>query len=182
MRVNSQRPGNIPPRIEPTSVFTGLKIRPIVAGVAVDYVATYVAMYAWIINFVSKQLSEQGELSEEAIQTFLASPEGLLIGFVIGTLGTVLGGFVAGRMAKNLEIKHGAFVGAGSLMVSALEQAMSGNGASLPQWYVVMSSLAIVPAGALGAYIAQRLRQLRADDRTPAAKWPDLKPPFGRLS
>ena len=159
MQPGSQRPGNIPHRIEPTGIFTGLKVRPIVVGVVVDYVATYVAMYAWIVIFVSKQLSEQGEFSEETLQNFLRSPEGLLIGFVIGTLCTALGGFVAGRLAKDVEIKHGAIVGVGSLIVSALEQTMSGGGASLPQWYLVVSSLAIVPAGALGGYFAERLKR-----------------------
>ena len=161
MQVGPRRPRNVPPRIEPTGILTGLKVRPIVAGVAVDYVATYVAMYAYIVLFISRQLSERGELSEEAVRNFLTSTEGLLIGFAIGTLCTVLGGYVAGRLAKEIEVKHGAFVGVGSLIVSALEQAVSESGALVPQWYLLVSTLAIVPAGALGGYIAERLAKIK---------------------
>lgn len=141
--------------MEPPGILTGLKIRPIVVGIVVDYVATYVAMFAWITLYLSRRFSGQSELSDEAIQNYLASTEGLLNGFAIGTLCTVLGGCVAARQAKTLEIKHGAFVGVGSLLLSALEQGISGSGASLPQWYVLMSALAIVPAGALGGYVAE---------------------------
>ena len=158
MQTGSQQPRNHPLRMEPTGILTGLKIRPIVIGVVIDYVATYAAMFAWIILFVSRRLSEQGKLSEEAVQNFLISTEGLLIGFAIGTFCTVLGGYVAARQAKELEIKHGAFVGVGSLILTALEQSISGSGASLPQWYVVLSAVAIVPAGALGGYIAEQLK------------------------
>jgi len=158
--IGVHRSENVPPRLEPTGVLSGLKIGPIVAGVVIYYVATYAAMFAWITLFVSRKLSEQGELSDEAIQNFLISTEGLLIAFAIGTLCTVLGGYVAGRRAKTLAIKHGAFVGVGSLILSALEQGISGSGASLPQWYVVVSALAIVPAGALGGYIAEYWSQV----------------------
>jgi hypothetical protein len=143
--------------MEAGGIFSGLKIPPILAGVVVDTLATYVAMYAWIVIFVSRQLSGQGEVTEEAIRNFLASPEGLQIGMAIGTLCTVLGGYVAGRRAGVLRIKHGAFVGVGSLVVAALEQAIAGGGVSAPQWYLVVSAVAPVPAGALGGYIAERL-------------------------
>jgi len=157
MQVGPQRPTDIPPRLEPAGVFTGLQIRPIIGGVVADYLATYVAMYAYIVIFVSRQLYERGELSDEAIRSFLTSPEGLLIGFAIGSLCTVLGGFVAGRLAKNLEVKHGAFVGVGSALVSMLEQAMSEGPSHAPQWYLLISYCASLPLGALGGYIAERL-------------------------
>ena len=157
MQAGPQQPRDIPPRLEPTGVFTGLQIRSIVAGMVVDYLGTYVAMYAYLVIFVSRQLFERGELSDEAIRSFLTSPEGLLVGFVIGSLCTVLGGFVAGRMAKNLEVKHGAFVGIGSALVSMLEQTMSEGPSLVPQWYLLISYFASLPLGALGGYIAERL-------------------------
>ena len=158
MQSGSYRPGDIPTPIEPASVFTGLQIRPIVAGVIVDYVATYVAMFAYIALFVAGKLLEKGDLSEEALRRYAVSPEGLLFGFAIGTLCIVLGGFVAGRLAKAFEVKHGAAVGVGSLIVSTLEHAMAESDFPLPEWFVLISYLAAIPAGALGGYLAERLR------------------------
>lgn len=159
MQSGSYRPGDVPPPMQPTSIFTGLRIRPIVTGVIVDYVATYVAMIAYIALFVSRKLLEEGELSEEALRRYATSPEGLLLGFAIGTLCIILGGFVAGRLAKALEIKHGAAVGVGSMIVSTLEQAMAESDLSVPEWFVLISYLAAIPAGALGGYLAERWRE-----------------------
>ena len=151
---------NPPKPIEPTGFFTGLQVRPIIVGVVVDYIATYAAMYAYIFFYLSKRLSEQGEVSGEAISEYLASPEGLLVGFAIGALCTVVGGFVAGRKAGRLEVKHGAFVGVGSLIVSGLEQSISGEVVFTPEWFRILSYIAIIPAGALGGYMAERFREL----------------------
>ena len=148
--------------MQPTSLFTGLKVRPIVVGVIVDYVATYAAMFAYIALFVSRKLLDEGELSEEALRRYAASPEALLSGFAIGTLCIVLGGFVAGRLAKALEIKHGAAVGVGSMIVSTLEQAMAENSLPVPEWFVLISYLVAIPAGALGGYLAERWREFGA--------------------
>ena len=162
MQSGSYRPGDIPPPMEPTSVFTGLRILPIVAGVIVDYVATYVAMFAYIVLFVSRKLAEEGDLSEEALRRYAVSPEGLLFGFAIGTLCIVLGGFVAGRLAKAFEVKHGAAVGVGSLIVSTLEQAAAESDIPLPEWFVLISYLVAIPAGALGGYVAAWWREFGA--------------------
>ena len=159
METGTRQP-RMPPRIEPAGLLTGLKIRPILIGVAVDYVATYAMTYAWILFFVSRRLSAQGDAIEEAIKNYLASSEGLLIGFAIGALCTVLGGYIAGRQARQMETKHGAFVGVGSLVLSALEQSVTEVDAPPPQWYMALAVLAAVPAGALGGYIAERWNQL----------------------
>jgi hypothetical protein len=158
METGTRQPAT-PPRMEPAGVFTGLKLRPILIGVVVDYVATYAAMYAWILIFVSRGFSGQGDAAEEAIKSFLVSNEGLLIGFAIGMVCTALGGYIAGRQAKAMETKHGAFVGVGSLVVSALEQSIAEIETPSPQWYMVLAVLAAVPAGALGGYIAERWHQ-----------------------
>jgi len=66
-----------------------------------------------------------------------------------------LGGFVAARRAGKLEIKHGAFVGLGSLIVSGIEQAMQEEPVVLPGWFRFLSVLSIIPAGALGGLVAE---------------------------
>ena len=90
----------------------------------------------------------------------------ILIGSVV-VIASVLGGFVAGRLAKALEIKHGAAVGVGSMIVSTLEQALAENSTPLPEWFVLISYLAAIPAGALGGYLAERWREFGVSDRPP---------------
>jgi putative membrane protein (TIGR04086 family) len=141
--------------IEPTGFFTGIEIRPIIAGVVVDYIATYAAIYAYFFVYLPAELSKRGEVTAELISEYMLSTEGLLIGFAIGALGTALGGFVAGFKASKLEIKHGGFVGVGSLVVSFLEQALQEDPTQVPEWFRLLSLLAIIPAGALGGYVAQ---------------------------
>jgi len=152
-------PTSTPPApVEPTGFFTGIQILPIIAGVVVDYIATYAAMYAYFFVYVANELGKRGEVSPEVITAYMLSDEGLIIGFVIGGLGTALGGFVAARRAGTIEIKHGAFVGLGSLMLSALEQAMQEEPVVLPEWFTFLSVLSIIPAGALGGYVAEMLK------------------------
>lgn len=162
MDSKSRRPENIPPPVEPVGIFSGVQVRPIIAGVIVDYLATFLAGTVFIIIFFGQEIVTQGELSEEAFNKILTSPEYLLILGAVGALCTVLGGYVAGRIAKDFEIKHGALVGLGSLILVTLEQAMSGQSSSYPIWFEVLGYLIAVPAGALGGHIAQRQRELTA--------------------
>ena len=144
--------------VEPTGFFTGVQIRPIIVGVVVDYIATYAGTYAYFFIYLGKELSKQGEVTGEQIRRYMTSPEGLMIGFVIGTLATALGGFVAARKAGRLEVKHGALVGICSLALSFLEQSLQEESLPLPEWYRFLSILAIVPAGALGGFLAESFK------------------------
>jgi putative membrane protein (TIGR04086 family) len=153
-----RQPGTPPPPIEPTGFFTGVQIRPVIVGVVVDYVATHLAMAAFIFGYLAKELSQQGEMTNEAIAKYMASPEGLAVAFTIGCLGTAVGGFIAARRARTLEAKHGAFVGLGSLAVSFVQQALQEESMQLPEWYNFISIVAVIPAGALGGWIAGALK------------------------
>lgn len=148
-----------PPRIEPRGFFTGVKIRPIVAGAVVDYLATYLFTILYLILFFMKEPLEKGGASQEAIERavseMLSSPEGLIALTVIGAFCTALGGYVAGRLAGADEVKHGALVGVISLVIGSLQMSAAGEGYSLPYWYGLASYILTIPAGALGGYFAQ---------------------------
>ena len=165
MDSNPQRPENMPPPIEPVGIFTGVQVRPIIAGVIVDYIATFLAGIVYLTIFFGQEMIEQGDLTEEAIREILTSPEHLVILGVVGALCTVLGGYVAGRIAKDIEIKHGAMVGLGSLVLVTLEGVMSGTSVTYPLWFEVLGYVIAVPAGAVGGYIAQRQRELMMASR-----------------
>jgi putative membrane protein (TIGR04086 family) len=151
----SQDSQTIPPRIEPTGFFSGVKIVPVIIGIVVDYFATHLILAAFLLGYVAKKAGEHGELGEDAVAAYMQSTEGLTAMLIIGCLGTALGGFIAARRAGTLHIKHGAFVGVGSLIVSFVQLALQEAGIQPPEWFTFTSVVAIIPAGALGGYVAE---------------------------
>ena len=158
MEYDTRQAGKPPSPIEPTGFFTGVQIRPIIVGVVVDYIATYVGIYAYFFIYLAEELSKQGEVTGDRIRDYMTSPEGLIVGFAIGALATVLGGFVAARQAGKLEIKHGALVGCASLALSFIEQSLQEESLPLPEWFRFLSIVAIIPAGALGGVLAEAFK------------------------
>ena len=159
MKLNQQPQGSIPRPIEPRGFFTGLKIRPIIIGAVVDYVATYAVVTLYLIFVYMKEPLEKGgvptEALQEALKEMLSSQQGLLDLLIIGALCTVLGGYVAGRLARAEEIKHGALVGAVALIVGVLQTGMAGEASPVPYWHELLGYLLAIPAGALGGFLAQ---------------------------
>lgn len=158
MQYNPRQTETAPPPVQPTGFFTGVQIRPVIIGIVVDYIATHLAMAAFIFGYLAKELSEQGEMTEDAIAKYMSTPEGLTVALVIGSLCTALGGFIAARKAGTLEMKHGAFVGLGSLIVSLIQQAVQDQSMPLPEWFNFVSIVAVIPAGALGGFAAGLLK------------------------
>jgi hypothetical protein len=170
MKVSPTSSDSMQRPIEPSGFFTGIQVRPIIAGIVVDYIATYAAIYAYFFVYLAKELSRRGEVTADMISEYMLSTEGLLIGLMIGALGTAVGGFVAGYKAGKLEMKHGGFVGVGSLVVSFVEKALQEEATQVPEWFQVVSLLAIIPAGALGGYVAQLFNSLRLSGRQIAGR------------
>ena len=171
------RSGGTPPSpIQPTGFFTGVQILPVIVGVIVDYIATYAGMYAFFFVYLANKLSEQGDLSQEAIADYMMSREGMMIGFAIGALGTAIGGFVAARKAGKFQIKHGAFVGLGSLIVSFIEEVLRGESMPVPEWFRALSILSIIPAGALGGYVAEIVAGILGSNGRGSGNWPQTPP------
>ena len=160
MQYETHRPSTPPSPVEPTGFFTGVQIFPVIIGIVVDYIATYVAMYGYFFVYLAQELSKKGEVTEDTLIEYMTSPEGLMVGFAIGTACTALGGFVAARKAGAFEIKHGAFVGLGSLIVSFIEQTAQQEPMPIPEWFRLLSIVAIIPAGALGGFAAEIFKGL----------------------
>jgi len=146
-----------PPQAE--GFFTGVQPRAVILGVVVDYFATYLGIYGYFFVYWARKAAANGQLSPEAIGDYMQSHEGLMIGLTIGALGTLMGGFAAGLKAGSREIKHGAFVGLGSLILSFIEtQLAGGETRPMPEWIRAVSVLSIIPAGAIGGMLAGALR------------------------
>jgi putative membrane protein (TIGR04086 family) len=148
-----------PERIEPTGFFTGIQFRPIIAGVIVDTLATFVLVSAYYALFVAKDLAAQGGAVEDAFAQYWNSSEGLIASLILGSLGTLIGGFYAAYKAGTLEMKHGALVGIGSIILGLVLQA-GGAENDLPDWFMALSLAAAIPAGALGGFVAEMLRNM----------------------
>jgi hypothetical protein len=161
-----------PSPIEPTGFFTGIQFRPIIGGVIVDTIATYALVYLYSWFFIAKELAEQGEAIEDAFTRYWNSGDGLVVSLLLGSLGTVIGGFYAGYKAGTLEMKHGALVGIGSIILGLVMQAAGMLGES-PEWFMALSFAAAVPAGALGGFFAEMFKSAIGGGRSPASgSWP----------
>ena len=159
MEAQDQRQGSIPRSpIEPRGFFTGVKIRPIVVGAVVDYVTTYIAVTVYVVLYYVKESFQDGGIPREAIQKAfeeaMSSPEGLQAFLILGALCTALGGYVAARIAKVEQIKHGALVGAVSLIIGLLQTTMAGAASPAPNDFELLGYIVAIPAGALGGYLA----------------------------
>ena len=171
MQYDTRQTEKPPSPIAPTGFFTGVQVRPIIVGVVVDYIATYAGTYAYFFIYLAKELSKQGEVTGDQIRDYMTSPEGLMVGFIIGVLGTALGGFVAAVKAGKLEIKHGALVGFCSLILSFIEQSLQEESLPLPEWFRFLSIAAIIPAGAFGGFLAEAFKG-RGRNHRPGGGWP----------
>lgn len=148
-----------PSPIEPTGFFTGIKLRPILLGVVIDTVSTLLLTTLYYVAYVGKDLTANGSATEDAFAIYWSSSEGLVASLLLGSLGTLIGGFYAAYRAGNLHMKHGALVGIGSIVLGLLFQA--GNAESnTPEWFMALSFAAAIPAGALGGFFAEMLQNI----------------------
>lgn len=146
-----------PPPIEPTGFFTGIQIRPIISGVVLDTLATIVMVTAYYYAFVAKEMPAADNAADEAFAQYWNSADGLLMSLVLGSIGTMIGGFYAAYKAGALEMKHGALVGIGSILLNLFFQAL-GSEVNMPEWFIATALVAAIPAGALGGFLAELFR------------------------
>jgi putative membrane protein (TIGR04086 family) len=158
------RQSNPPAPIEPTGFFAGIQFRPVVAGVVLDTLATIVLVTAYYSLFVAKELADPGGIAEDAFAEYWNSSEGLVMSLLLGSFGTMIGGFYAAYKAARLEMKHGALVGIGSIILALIFQAM-GSEREMPEWFMALSLVAAIPAGALGGFFAEMFRAATSRER-----------------
>lgn len=166
MQYNPQ-PSTPPPPIEPTGFFTGIQFRPIIGGVIVDTIATIALTTLYYAFFVAKEAGEPlGGAAEDAFAQYWNSSDGLMMSLILGSLGTVIGGFYAGYKAGTLEMKHGALVGIGSIILGLVLGAGSSEN-PMPEWFMALSFAAAIPAGAIGGFFAEMFKGAFGGSRPP---------------
>jgi putative membrane protein (TIGR04086 family) len=102
-------------------------------------------------------MPSEGEAAEEAFAQYWNSVDGLMVSLMLGSLGTMIGGFYAAYKVGALEMKHGALVGIGSILLGLVLQA-GGSERQAPEWFMALSLVAAIPAGALGGFFAEMFR------------------------
>ena len=154
------RQSGAPAPIEPTGFFTGIQLRPVITGVVLDTIATYVLGAIYFSFAVAKGAATD----EEAIAAYWLTSEGLMASLLLGSLGTAIGGFYAGYKAGRLEMKHGGLVAIGSIILGLLMQ-LGAPQSELPEWFIGLSLTAAIPAGVLGGFLAEIFKSVTGGGR-----------------
>jgi hypothetical protein len=94
---------------------------------------------------------------QAAIETVVAQGDYQLAAFVCGMATTVLGGYLAARLAKHFPYYNGLAIGVvGVVFVLVF-------GGSSPLWFLIAGLLLTIPASLYGAHLAKKHRPIPAD-------------------
>ena len=171
MQYDPGTPHSPPSPIEPTGFFTGIQFRPILIGVVVDVVASILLSGAYYAHFVEPGAGMLAAFTEEAAK-YWSSSEGLVATLLLGSLGTMIGGFYSAYKAGKLEMKHGALVGIGSFILGLGMQSGAGESA-FPDCFTALAASAVIPSGALGGFFADIFQSATSGGHTPhSGNWP----------
>ncbi len=130
----------------------GLKFTAILFGFLIDTIGTLL-----FASLLATLLASKG-LSEAEIIARMQSLSGLLLMLILGLGFTVLGGYAAGRTARQAELLNGAAVAALGMILGLFLR-----DPGLPPWYEVVSFAASIPAGVWGGYLAREGGAKRAE-------------------
>lgn len=89
------------------------------------------------------------EQLRSAYQVLMQDVRYLTLGLVLGTASTVLGGYLAARLARSVPYFNALAFGVLGLLISAI-----GSG-SVPMWFKVVGLLLTLPAALLGGHLAK---------------------------
>ncbi len=126
----------------------GIRIKAVVLGFVTDLGGSLVVGFAYgVILGISMTIKG---IPPEEIAIRLQGPVALVPSLVIGFGFTLLGGYVAGRIAKRSEILHGGIVGVIGISLGLL---LCGD---FPLWYNIIVFAGVVPVGMAGGYFAKK--------------------------
>jgi len=127
--------------------FSDIKFKAVIVGAVADNAGTLLLMTILAAALVSTGLSENEVMSR------MKSLNGLLLGLIIGLSCTVLGSYIAGRMAGKEEVLHGALVAVVGMIIALIFRE-----GVIPVWYDIAGFAGMLPAGMAGGYLAQKRR------------------------
>ncbi len=122
-------------------------------GALVDIGGSFLVGAVYTIGYVAF-LTAEGVAPDDMEARTLSDPAYLVVTIVIGLALMLVGGYVAGRVARTREIEHGGMVGVVSVAIGFLF--LFSDTGTYPNWYFPVSFGLTIPAGLLGGYIARR--------------------------
>lgn len=128
-------------------------IRAIVVGslsiLALDIV-TGVAMFTFFAGNTLTSGATQEEISAVA-NVIEHNSDFLLASLLLGTFSTVLGGYIAARIAKNLPLFNAFAVGVVGIAAAILLGGQNGS----PGWFNAVGYISTIPAAIVGGWLAR---------------------------
>ncbi len=138
-----------------------VELRALVSGLAADWLGTLLTA-----GLLGAAFGLSPETPDSRFEELLADPGFLVAVTLNGLFFTALGGWVAGRLARGDELRHGVIVGILSLVFAAVLAATAGDGPQAAWWVDAIGYLLTVPAAAAGGWLAgHRHGGRRAGDR-----------------
>ena len=131
---NPYTPSLLPATSPPVDERRGISFLAIFLGVLTDIGGSAIVGFALSVALSAFLLSQRAAFDELAIA--FQSPVFWIPGAVLGLALTVLGGFVAGRVAKRSQVMHGAITGSISATFGLLMQLWQ----QTPLWYATRHS------------------------------------------
>jgi len=124
-------------------------------GVLADVVGTFLAGIV-LFAALGSVLVSQGASPEELDRTLMQSDAYLMLAGAVGLGFTVLGGYVAARVANQREYYHGLLTGVVVLAFGELMISLSPDG--YPLAYRIVGDLLAIPAALFGAHLRKTAR------------------------
>ena len=130
-------------------MFRGIDVKAVILGIAADLAATFVAMMA-VMTFLGIGAGGEDLPEEEArqlIESTFQEPRYLLLGGLLGLLGTMIGGYVAAKFADAAPLLNAACVGLFGVVLGIFVIGES------PLWFGVIGILLTLPAAVAGGVL-----------------------------
>jgi hypothetical protein len=134
----------------------GSTLKAVAYGVLTDLVGTTVAGVALLIVF-STILLGQGHTPDGLAAELLDSSTYMVVSLGVGLSFTVLGGYVAARVANRREYWHALIVGIIVLVIGELM--VSADPTSMPLSIRIIGDLLVVPAALFGAHLRRTAKE-----------------------
>ncbi|MHB8843869.1 MAG: hypothetical protein ACYC7L_03895 [Nitrospirota bacterium] len=129
-----------------------ISIKAVIVGTVVDNTMTF-----FIMNLLAAALLSTG-ITEDEFMARMKSTNGMLLGLILGPGCTVLGAYVAGRIAQRAERLQGALVAIAGMIVSLIF-----HDSGTPILFDIAGFALMLPAGIFGGRLAQQRRETRTD-------------------
>lgn len=158
MNEDPYSPPNAPVRDRKPEV-PGSTWKAVTFGLLADVMATF--LVSLLLYFVlGSMLLSQGASPEELDANLMSSQAYLMLSTAVGLACTVLGGYVAARVANQREYYHAMLAGVAVLVFGELMLSMTPGG--YPLAYRIIGDVLVIPAAIFGGHLRKSAKYAEA--------------------